>query len=82
MKQLPKYQEEYDEEGLTDSLLAAGLIYQSTYDGGHADNEDCNYKFLISSNGSLLLKYGLELANVEEKPRQTEISAGTFWHNL
>lgn len=82
LKQLPKYQEEYDEEGLTDSLLAAGLIYQSTYDGGHADNEDCNNKFLISSNGSLLLKYGLELANVEEKPRQTEISAGTFWHNL
>ena len=57
LKQLAKYQKEYDEEGLTDSLLAAGLIYQSTYDGGHADNEDSDNKFLISSNGALLLNF-------------------------
>ncbi len=82
LKQLAKYQKEYDEEGLTDSLLAAGLIYQSTYDGGHADNEDSDNKFLISSNGALLLKYGFNLGNVEGKPRRTEINAGTFWQNL
>lgn len=82
LKQLPKYQEEYDEEGLTDSLLAAGLIYQSTYDGGHADSEDSDNKFLISSNGTLLLKYGLNLSNVEGKPRRTEINPGTFWQTL
>ena len=45
-------------------------------------DEDSDNKFLISSNGALLLKYGFKLDNVEGKPRRTEINAGTFWQDL
>ena len=77
--QLRKFQEDYDEDGLTDSLLSAGLIYQTIYDGGHADNEESENKFIVNSNGTLLLRYGLKQSNVEDKPRRTEINAGPLW---
>lgn len=38
--QLEKYVNEYDEDGLSDALQAAGLIYQSTYDGGYDTGEN------------------------------------------
>ncbi len=59
--QLAKYQEEYDEDGLSDALVASGLIYQSTYDGGTAEGGTAENKFMISPNGMLLLKYGLNV---------------------
>lgn len=82
LSQLSKYQEAYDEDGLTDALMAAGLIYQTAYDGGNAAGEANENKFIISPNGTLLLKYGLKLSNVQEKPRSTSISAGMLWDEL
>ena len=46
--QLDKYVNEFDEDGLSDALQAAGLIYQSVYDGGNADTGEANNKFKIS----------------------------------
>lgn len=82
LTQLVKYQEEYDEDGLSDALVASGLIYQSTYDGGTAEGDIAENKFMISPNGMLLLKYGLKVENVQEKPRNTEISPGMLWSEL
>lgn len=82
LSQLSKYQEAYDEEGLSDALMAAGLIYQTAYDGGNAAGKANENKFIISPNGTLLLKYGLKLSNVQEKPRSTSISAGMLWGKL
>ena len=62
--------------------MAAGLIYQTAYDGGNAAGEANENKFIISPNGTLLLKYGLKLSNVQEKPRSTSISAGMLWDEL
>lgn len=56
--QLDKYVKEYDEDGLSDSLQAAGLIYQCVYDGGNLDTGESNSKFKLSHNGYLMLKYG------------------------
>lgn len=80
--QLAKYQEEYDEDGLSDALVASGLIYQSTYDGGIAEGGTAENKFMISPNGMLLLKYGLNVTNVQEKPRSTGINVGAFWEEV
>lgn len=77
--QLEKYTNEYDEDGLSDALQAAGLIYQSTYDGGSADTGENNSKFRINQNGFLLLHYGFQKTDVDERPRFTEINAGLNW---
>lgn len=74
--QLPKYTNEYNEEGLSDALLAAGLIYQSTIDGGSFETGTSDNKFRISPNGYLLLKYGFMYENIEEKPRFSDINLG------
>ena len=63
--QLEKYVKEYDEDGLSDALQAAGLIYQSTYDGSYDTGE----------NGYLLLRYGFLKEKVNESPRFTAITA-------
>lgn len=80
--QLPKYEEEYDEEGLSDALLATGLIYQSTYDAGNADTGKSENMFRISSNGYLLLKYGFGRESAKENTRYTEIKAGPYWGEM
>ena len=77
--QLEKYVDEYDEDGLSDALQAAGLIYQSTYVGGSIDTGENNSKFKINQNGYLLLHYGFLKNEVDESPRYTEINAGPFW---
>ena len=77
--QLDKYVNEYDEDGLSDALQAAGLIYQSVYDGGDAGSGESNSKFKISPNGFLLLRYGFLKNDIEENPRAMEINAGPFW---
>lgn len=71
--QLGKYVNEYDEDGLSDALQAAGLIYQSRYDGGSYDSGENNSKFKINQNGYLLLRYGFLKDKVNESPRLTEI---------
>lgn len=73
--QLEKYVNEYDEDGLSDALQAAGLIYQSTYDGGSYDTGENNSKFKINQNGYLLLRYGFLKDKVYESPRFTAINA-------
>lgn len=81
--QLDKYVNEYDEDGLSDALQAAGLIYQSVYDGGNMDTGESNSKFKINPNGYLLLKYGFKREGIDENPRVMEMNAGPFWevHN-
>lgn len=80
--QLEKYVNEYDEDGLSDALQAAGLIYQSTYDGGSIDTGENNSKFKINQNGFLLLRYGFLNDKVYESPRFTEINAGPMWEEF
>ena len=75
LSQLGKYAQDYDEEGLSDALQAAGLIYQSVYDGGSAEEGD-NTRFKISSNGYLLLKYGFIKNEIDNHTRSTEINSG------
>ena len=79
--QLGKYEKEYDEDGLSDALQAAGLIYQSTYDSGDYDTGENNCKFLLSPNGILLLRYGFN-KDLEEKPRFTEVHSGLEWEEI
>ena len=74
--QLEKYENEYDEDGLSDALQAAGLIYQSTYDAGSYDSGENNCKFQLSPNGFLMLRYGFNMKDVYEGPRFTEVNAG------
>ena len=69
LAQLAKYQEEYDEDGLSGALVASGLIYQSTYDGGTAEGGTAENKFMISPNGMLLLKFGMNKTNVQDLPK-------------
>lgn len=80
--QLPKYEEEYDEEGLSDSLLASGLIYQSVYDGGDLDTGESENLFRINNNGYLLLKYGFLLEDSKENSRHTDIKTGPYWQEM
>lgn len=82
LAQLQKYEVEYDEEGLTDALLASGLVYQSTYDGGDLDTGESENKFKISPNGYLLLKYGFRLNIAEDNNRHTDINTGPYWGEL
>lgn len=77
--QLEKYVNEYDEDGLSDALQAAGLIYQSSFDSGDFDSGENNSKFKINQNGYLLLHYGFLRSEVGESPRFTEINAGPYW---
>lgn len=79
---LEKYINEYDEDGLSDALQAAGLIYQSSYDGGSPDSGENNSKFKINQNGYLLLRYGFLRNKVHESPRFTEINAGPMLEEL
>ena len=80
--QLPKYEEEYDEEGLSDALLATGLIYQSTYDGGNADTGKSENLFRISPNGYLLLKHGFCQECTKENHRHTDINTGMYFEEM
>lgn len=82
LTQLSKYVNDYDEDGLSDALQAAGLIYQSVYDGGNADTGESNSKFKASPNGYLLLKYGFMKNDVEETPRLAGINAGLIWEEI
>ena len=79
---LEKYVTDYDEEGLSDALQAAGLIFQSVYDGGDADTNASNDKFKISPNGYLLLRYGFLREDLGAAARTSQISAGPLWGNL
>lgn len=38
-----------------------------------------NSKFRINQNGFLLLHYGFQKTDVDERPRFTEINAGLHW---
>lgn len=80
--QLSKYEKPYDEEGLSDALLASGLIYQSVIDGGNAETGEIGSKFIISPNGYLLLKYGLRQKNIKENGRNIEIKTKPEWETL
>lgn len=82
LTQLSKYVNDYDEDGLSDALQAAGLIYQSVYDGGNADTGESSSKFKISPNGYLLLKYGFMKSDVDKAPRFAEINAGVTWDDI
>ena len=76
--QIDKFINEYNEDGLSDALLATGLLYQSTYSDNTDTSKSCNL-FKISPNGYLLLKYGFQKENIIKSPRITDINAGIEW---
>lgn len=80
--QLSKYEKPYDEDGLSDALLASGLIYQSVIEGDNAKTGEIGSKFLISPNGYLLLKYGLCQKNTKENLRNIDIKIRSEWETF
>lgn len=75
--QLEKYENEYDEYGLSDALLSSGLIYQSNYDNKAEEGKSEN-KFQISPNGILLLKHGFKRM-CNNNFRNISINTGVYW---
>lgn len=82
LTQLEKFIQDYYEEGLSEALVASGLVYQSVFDGGDADLEDDNCKFRLSHTGRLLLQYGF-LKNAQlVTPRSTIVKGNLYWEEL
>lgn len=76
---LPKFNENYYEEGVAEALESAGLVYQSVIDGGGAESNSGGVKMMLSPTGRLLLAYGLGHSVAARVPRNTELKGGLGW---
>lgn len=72
--ELVKYVEDYYEEGSTDVLLSAGVLFNTIIDGNEGN------KYRLNSLGKILLKYGL-LRDVPVETKKSTHLADMDWEN-
>lgn len=73
--ELVKYVEDYYEEGSTDVLLSAGVLFNTVIDGNEGN------KYRLNSLGKILLKYGL-LNDVPVETRKSTHLADMAWKTI
>ena len=72
--ELVKYVEDYYEEGSTDVLLSAGVLFNTVIDGNEGN------KYRLNSLGKTLLKYGL-LSDAPVETKKSTHLADMDWNN-
>lgn len=72
LSDLHKYENDYFEDGSTDVLLSAGVLYNTIID------VDSNNKYRLNSLGALLLRYGLEY-NINDNIRDATHLIALEW---
>ena len=75
LSELSKYTKDYYEDGSTDMLLSAGVLYETIFDAN-----DTN-KYRLNSLGTMLLKYGL-LEDVDVEIKSTTYLKDLEWKEL
>lgn len=73
LRELPKYTEDYFEDGSTDILLSAGVLSATVLDANDTNKYRLNYL------GALLLKYGL-LQNIDVETKSTTYLKHLEWN--
>ncbi|UVR08246.1 hypothetical protein NXW74_18555 [Bacteroides ovatus] len=75
LSELSKYTKDYYEDGSTDILLSAGVLYETVL-----DTNDTN-KYRLNTLGAMLLKYGL-LEDVDVEIQSTTHLKDLEWKDL